>query len=646
MLQAPNGGGGDVVGFVSRVLGEDDDVSLSLDAKMSSVSMKLQVMQADLTEEVQRCMQELAEAGPRAGPEVKQISRLLEGVSEEASSVSNRAAQRASRALEAKTLDELETYRKNMAETEKILRLATGWDALVVETQQLVGKVAEDGALPVAVIFSERLSTSEKALRQMPNASSRKRFVESVRDEMEVALRPRVSKAVSLSEREGGLVDLGELVEIYERLGLAESLVRDYASARPAALHRRWFARSTGDSILAPWLSAFLDDCLVLVEAEAASCPRAFGEVTGKSAAAMTARAIFSPLASSFADRLGGDVRDVAQCRQLCCDFARRVKDATGCDDRDAAQVAVAVAGQPFEKIDYGKLEIDYFTKLKTHEFAVGDVSAALSNAESVLDELFAEDLPAAATRCELLTGGMDGGGYARACNAAAIAFGNDLAAALDSLKARFVRQDLPIDTSLLSDNWSKAKEAFGAISLAGKLETKLGEYLANATHTVKDWCEALLEDDSALFASDFFPVKYARQAVRIDKNKRISVENLLADAGQAPLERVKLEKCLDDLNSAANSFVFELAFSPIRSALRRMSKTRLSEDAGRLSYCRPAVFSKGEPSSQPNEYITVVGNHLIAALHELEPFLASDSVRDVSHSACPLVSLFVCCST
>ena len=54
---------GDVVGFVSRVLGEavDDEEeeegkNNSLEAKITSVSMKLQIMSADLTEEVQRYM--------------------------------------------------------------------------------------------------------------------------------------------------------------------------------------------------------------------------------------------------------------------------------------------------------------------------------------------------------------------------------------------------------------------------------------------------------------------------------------------------------------------------------------------------------------------------------------------------------------
>lgn len=637
----------DAVGFVSRVLDEalETEEETSLEAKISSVSMKLQIMSADLSEEIERCMSELLEASLRAGGEASQIVRLLDGVSEEAKGLAGRASRQLESGDEAETLAELETTRANMSAVQVILCASNEWEALCSEVKQqadaFLGSkhVDIEECRVVTDMIAQRLMPAERALKEVPGAETRKRFLETVIEDVETALRPIVASAI----RDDATL-LKELVGIYDQLDLSESLRRDYASARPAALHRRWFARprSADNALLGPWLRSFLDDALDLVAREITHCREVFGAEAARKVAAMTARAIFAPLASSFAERLEHcrEVEDVAACRDMCMSFAHHVQLETGCSDADYDQVAMAVAGQPFDHVDYAALEMQHLVRRATVVCGSNDdVGAVLANAKSTLQALFSTELTAVASRCLILTGGLGGIGFGGVRDAAAIAFGRSLCLSLETLRGRYVRDDLPLDTSLLSDCWARAKQAFGAISLAGKLETTLADRSASGGHAIREWCEVLLDDDEQ--PSSTFAVRYARQLLRRDKRIKLQIENLLATgAAQSPLDKVKLEKCLDELNAAANSLVFELAFSPIRAALRRLSSKRLHDNAHPISYCRPAVFCGGQPADHPNEYVTVVGNHLLAALHELEPFLASDAVRDVIHR-CSVLSTY-----
>ena len=65
----------DVITWVNSVLNEASNEGTTVDAKISSVSMKLQVMSADLCDELEQHMDELQEAAPRALGDIGSVSR-------------------------------------------------------------------------------------------------------------------------------------------------------------------------------------------------------------------------------------------------------------------------------------------------------------------------------------------------------------------------------------------------------------------------------------------------------------------------------------------------------------------------------------------------------------------------------------------
>ena len=106
--------------------------------------------------------------------------------------------------------------------------------------------------------------------------------------------------------------------------------------------------------------------------------------------------------------------------------------------------------------------------------------------------------------------------------------------------------------------------------------------------------------------------------------------------AEASPLDRVAVDRALDDLAAEASALAFECAFAPVRSALRRVSATRLGGDALKDKaapyYCRAAVWAGSDDADPaPSDYATVVGEHLMGALRHLEPFLESPAVADAA---------------
>lgn len=544
----------DVESFVNSVLSDD--------AKISSVSMKLQIMSADLQDELEACMAELVATAPRASVEVRQIARALDGVEDEASGV----ARRASRLLmdEAQTLEDLEVVKKNFKEALAILVEDKKWQNLKTKNLEALEKFTAQkdmsGAEELAQSFEE-LAQSEKVLAHMPEAEGRKVYLNKLRDEVEAALRPRVARAVGASS-----TDLRDLASLYDKLGLSDSLRRDYASARPAKLHRRWFARprqADEEEKLRDWLADFLEDAIDLVTAE----ERAWD----KSVAAMVARAVFAPLTSSFADRLDlTDIVDIYECRLLCDQYPEPLDE-------------------PFQ-VKYAAKEADYLVKVtneRADSYDKGDLYQVLEGADTAVTKLF-EDCSSAVVRCHRL--GNDSSGLLRATRDATTVAAQRLASALQRLQTSLLEDGLPLDTSLISDCWKYAKKAFESIALAGKIERQFTEFSATTAVTISEWDENL-------------------------------------ETTLSPFERVAVERCLDHLSSEACALTFELSFSPIRAALRRISTTRFTPD--NVAYCRPATWCQGTPSDTPHEYVTVVGAHLLSALQELEPFLAGDNIRD-----------------
>ena len=230
----------DVITWVNSVLNEASNEGTTVDAKISSVSMKLQVMSADLCDELEQHMDELQEAAPRALGDIGSVSRSLASVTDELAVVEARVESATATSRESATLDELDRLKTHLEAVGATLREAASWQAAVRRATASLAAFLERGsgareeaagAPPWAEEAAEvaaRLETvaeSEKILRKLPEADERRSTVEALRDDLEGALRPRLAAALDKGESIEGFVG------VYEALGLSDELRRAYRAA-------------------------------------------------------------------------------------------------------------------------------------------------------------------------------------------------------------------------------------------------------------------------------------------------------------------------------------------------------------------------------------------------------------------------------
>ncbi|KAH8060483.1 DNA topoisomerase VI subunit A [Aureococcus anophagefferens] len=233
----------DVTAWVNGVLSEASADGASVDAKISSVSMKLQIMAADLNDELEGHMEELIEAAPRALGDVGSVSRAAPPP---------RAAPRRRSTL----LDRGAEAREP-------------WDA-----------AAGDVAAQLAT-----MGDSERILRKLPDADDRRSTLDGLRDDFEHAAAARRGAAPDVSGE-----TLRPLVALYERLGLGRRCGATTRPLGPRGAEAVVRADADGAGLdLAPWLAAFLDDLLRDLEAEKAAAGAAFGEAHAPGVAALVA---------------------------------------------------------------------------------------------------------------------------------------------------------------------------------------------------------------------------------------------------------------------------------------------------------------------------------------------------------------------
>jgi hypothetical protein len=155
-------------------------------------------------------------------------------------------------------LTTLHALKKNLALTKSILSAASSWDATVSTIPSLLSPPSEGSSagtsisnLMEAVQALSTLDNGARALRGLPGVEERDEILSAVRSKIEVLLRPKLlhalqqSKSSSSSSSSSNTASLGALQQVasmYKLLGKTEMLQTEYVKARPAAIHKSWFA--------------------------------------------------------------------------------------------------------------------------------------------------------------------------------------------------------------------------------------------------------------------------------------------------------------------------------------------------------------------------------------------------------------------
>jgi len=139
------------------------------------------------------------------------------------------------------TLSTLHALRTNMTLTKSILTAAASWDTTMSSIPPLLTSTQ---TLTDAVSSLTTLEAGEKALRGMPGRSERTEKIVSIRNQIQILLKPQLLHA--LQKMETRLGPLQSCVRMYAALGKMESLMEEYVKSRPVSVHRLWFEFKSG----------------------------------------------------------------------------------------------------------------------------------------------------------------------------------------------------------------------------------------------------------------------------------------------------------------------------------------------------------------------------------------------------------------
>ena len=259
----------DVAEWCNAVVASHGDESSSLDAHVSAVSMKLQILAAHLNDELEASMAELLAAVPRTLAEVDRIEGAVETLRADLTKLTARLDTLSdSTSQHVHELEELDRVKRNMETCAATLVEAANWSAAVREANS---KFAA-GALPEAAERLAAMQHSEEVLRSMPESAERRRTLAQLRDQLEVLLKPKLLQAFQ-KER---VASLRQYVDMYRQLDRLDVFQSEYCRARPAQLHRYWFTFSGHDDF-ASWLPAFHEQVLGMILEERRRCAEIFG---------------------------------------------------------------------------------------------------------------------------------------------------------------------------------------------------------------------------------------------------------------------------------------------------------------------------------------------------------------------------------
>ena len=167
--------------WINSTLARKGD-DLTLEAHIPAVFTKLQILSADLNDEVEQGMSSVVNALPRAIGEAERVELLAESLTEDLARTSGRLeAIEATTSSDVLALEKLDFIKRNMETCAETLTEAANWSALV---RNVHSNFASNSLAEVAAQL-EAMHRSERVLRNVPGDGERLKTLQQLKEQLE-----------------------------------------------------------------------------------------------------------------------------------------------------------------------------------------------------------------------------------------------------------------------------------------------------------------------------------------------------------------------------------------------------------------------------------------------------------------------------
>eukprot|EP00814_Leptocylindrus_danicus_P006422 CAMPEP_0116031828 /NCGR_PEP_ID=MMETSP0321-20121206/17788_1 /TAXON_ID=163516 /ORGANISM="Leptocylindrus danicus var. danicus, Strain B650" /LENGTH=876 /DNA_ID=CAMNT_0003507111 /DNA_START=111 /DNA_END=2741 /DNA_ORIENTATION=- len=680
--------------YLNKALSETSNADEEEDI-LTELALQLQVQTQACHDEIGRYMVEVSAMIPRLQADVGRIGLGLNGMKEDAMSLIGRDSasydgKEGSSSIdlveatddqtdELETLSALSALSENLQAVRSILEAASSWDGTVTLMNDLLGSVQPTttehaASLAEAVDALTKLEYGAEALSGTPGSEDRQIAISEFRTKIEVLLKPMLLNALKLQSAGNAVRVVGPLqqcVSMYKSLNKLDALKDEYVKARPAAIHKLWFAFSPpgkahpisedvsmeGKPTFVEWLPTWFDSCLNLLAEEKRRSTAVFGAEESPKVTAKVLRECFRPLLSSFTARLMSSANSnsatfsldiISTTYKATLAFLSLAHDQVLGAGLEMIVDIFSVVASPFVPIiqDLVKREVEHsyadFARLENATKKTEEIFATSSSIQKTVDHLSllcADIFPLAKgslARFEVFNCG---------CKAAATIANIDSRIGNHIAELSFAISTLSLS---MTNEVNKAADKFDEQDVQGALELlKMAGLFVNDLQSFGVYTQERLRsllaglDASITLEREGAPdslstgevgVLIARKTFREDSEVHSADLNGMCSVGPNHFHKENFPvsyQAGQKLASACRMFVFDLCYAVPRKWLASMSTLPewTEKDDGNTD-----IMSSY--SILPQSYITHVGEHILALVQALEPFASVESSLTLSKEA------------
>mmetsp|Transcript_13548 Transcript_13548/g.17841 ORF Transcript_13548/g.17841 Transcript_13548/m.17841 type:complete len:871 (+) Transcript_13548:77-2689(+) len=635
-----------------------------LDSHISAISTKLQILAQDIGDDLERSMIEIMGAVPRSMLELERLENTATSLHAGLDQLKTMGEIAEGEGTEkpgggtdvVAILGELDRVKRNMEACQATLVEAASWHQLV---RQVQAKFASGDLVSMADEL-EGLQRSMVVLQHLPEAEERANTLVQLQEQLEVLLKPQLLQALQ-GERPPPSV-LAPYVQMYHKLGRQDALEEEYTKARPAYLHKAWFAYpGSGKEELLQWFSQqFLEQVYDLIVDEKKRCSSLFSPSVALEAVCKVLLQTFQPIQSSITGRARETLPwpGIVQMYTSTLGFmSKTFQQLEGVSAHNFMSLAMAITSpfhdfqNRFQEYEEGYLQtelqplkssvgsvLDSVKDLKSASEIIGAVEIHLEALLKLVDGAFdaSED---AVKHCMSISSGFQALALVKVIGSVLCSHLHKLCDDVKELKG-ILCSDKSEDSdtsqtdgfshSLFSSSfdWQYLQGALRCLTLAGHARSRLGASEAKLGKQLRE-AYPLLFTESAV-SSSMTPNEIGAMVGRLklneDQGKKAELRSLLTGTAESFLPGELLAAPSRDCLSLASEsllLMFDTCFKVIRSGFSQIKTLKTwSEESEELV----DIYS-----ILPQDYMTQSGEHLLQLLQQLEPFAFSDALVEAA---------------